>query len=471
MMVRGKVLRLISGESLIIRIGYKMREIDIIIPLKFKEYFSVIPKKSVLTLSGDFEIFDSKIYFNESLKLDFGEDNTCKTFTKMKDIEKGKKYNIIGIVVDWYEPRKSRGSDFVTTINVIDDTVEEKVKIRIFSKEKTFEKGFFPGDIIEIFCVKALESNLCISSQCFDLRLLYSEYGHQDDTFFAEKEPVKSLLSYYSVAKDKFSRLKDISEMKNQNYCDFVGEVLAVQIESENLVILTATDYTGSKEIEEKIPVMGLKNTMIVFIKAWGIYARYVKDYRAGDIVLFKNLKINIQNGIIVGNLSESIHCYINKVLEINPLLKIFLRKKKSFLNNMEDKRRDIPVPQRFQLFSLTNVSELKGSGFYRIRVYIKYTIPFSPQILYRCSACNIARIFPLKNCRSTCQMFEEKICKAVVCDQTGSLVVICKNNILESIFLDKNKIFLRHNYFESILARFSTTVGMVNHIVDASFM
>eukprot|EP00866_Antonospora_locustae_P000107 jgi/Antlo1/107/2018 len=470
MLIKGKILEMACDETLIVKIDTYNEGIEIVVPLELKHHFDSIPGNAVVTIEGDFEIKDSKIYFNSSLSFTVGKENIIQGFSKLRDLERGKYVNVLGIVVGWYEPRQSQGSDFVCTVDIVDETVNEKVRIRIFTKEKAFEEGFMPGDILEICSIKMVEPGLCLAGKRIKIRTLYSEYLKTEDANI-DSSCISTLISHYMTIRNRFTRLKSIEELESNMFCDLVGQAIHVQIESADLVIVTIIDYTCNAKVQSGEDIMGHQNGMVVFVKAWETYARIAKELAAGDLILFKNMKINSIDDTITGYMSASRGGGITKLLSNHPLCKAFYVRKRRFEEKIETERRNIVSPPRFSHFDLSAISTLNGEGVYRVRGYIKYTIPLRPKTVYRCGSCNMARIVPFSGCCKSSEFFEEKICRILLCDMSGSTVVVCKNKVLESLFADCNQRFMRYNYFDSLLLRGSTSIGLINHMIDASFV
>lgn len=469
-MIKGRIVEMACDETLTVKIDTQEESIDVVIPPEFKHHFDSMPENAIVAVEGDFEVKDSKIYFNSSLRFTVGKKDVFQSFTKLKDLEKGKYVNVLGIVVGWYEPKQSQGSDFMCTVDIVDETVSEKVRVRIFTKEKAFEEGFMLGDILEIYSIKMVEPGLCLAGKHIKIRTVYSE-SHNTEDVCVDSSCVSTLVSHYMTIRNRFTRFKSIEELESGMFCDLVGQAVHVQIESADLVIVTIVDYTCNTKVQDGKDIMEYRNGMVVFVKAWETYARAAKELAAGDVVLFKNLKISSIADTITGCMSASRSGGITKLLSNHPLRKAFCVRKRRFEEKMENERRSIASPSRFTPFDLNAISSLDGEGVYRIRGYIKYTIPLRPKAVYRCMSCNVARITPFSGCCESSELFEEKICRMLLCDMSGSTVVVCKNRVLESLFADCNQKFVRYSYFDALLLRCSTSVGMINHMIDASFV
>lgn len=470
MLIKGRIVEMICDETLILKIDTHEENIDVVVPMVFKHHFDSIPGNAVVAVEGDFEIKDSKIYFNSSLRFTVGKRDVFQSFSKLKDLEKGKYVNVLGIVVGWYEPKKSQGSDFMCAVDIVDDTVSEKVRVRIFTKKRAFEEGFMPGDILEIYSVKMVEPGLCLAGKHIKIRTVYSESLMAED-IGVDSSCISTLISHYMTIRNRFTRLKSIEELESNLFCDLVGQAIHVQIESANLVIVTVIDYTCNTKVQEGENIMGYRNGMVVFVKAWETYARVAKEIANGDVLIFNNLKVNGIADTITGCMSASRSGGITKLLSNHPLRKAFYMRKRRFEEKTENERRSIVSLPRFSPFDLNDISSLDGEGVYRIRGYIKYTIPLRPKTIYRCRSCNVARITLFSRCCESSEFFEEKICRILLCDMSGSTIVVCKNRVLESLFADSNQKFVRYSYFDSLLLRCSTSTGMINHMIDASFV
>lgn len=469
MLIHGSVVQVTGTEQLVVTIRTQDGDIDFIVPLALHEHFGAAPCGTAIAIEGDFRILDSKIYYNKSLSLTVGGREIMPGFVKLKDLEKERYCNVVGMVVGWHEPKQSQGSDFVCTIDIVDETVSDKVRVKIFTREKCFEDGFALGDIVEINCVKMLESGVCLAGKKVRVRTLHSQSGCNE--VGASSERVDVLMTHYPSMKNKFARLRTIEEVETNMFCDIVVQLVNVQIESESLVILTVVDYTSHAGICKNKDIMGFRNNMVMFVKAWETYAKSAKDLRPNEMLLLRNLKINNVADVMTASLSGSRNGGVTRLGSDHSLCKALHARKSEFLAKIEHERSSIETLPRFELFDLRVIASLAGEGVYRVRGYIKYTIPLRPKRIYRCNTCNLARITPLTGCSEACDRFDESICRLLLCDASGSAVVMCKNKILDALFLEANRRFTRHNYFDSIVVRCTTAVGMVNSMVDASFI
>lgn len=470
MIIEGRISRMSLDESIIVNLDANDEKIDVVLPLTFKPHLNKVPNNTTMTIEGNFEVLDSKIYFNQTMKLTFGAKEMQEKSTDIVDMVHEKYCDILCVVVGWYEPKQSQGSDFVCTVEVVDKSVKEKTKVRIFTKENVFFEGFFPGDVLKICHVKMVEPGLCLAGKKVKIKTLYSEKTGVYDPE-CDKEHVENLREYYTSVKSKFVRLKCISDVEPNTFCDLLGLLVGIRAETPNLVILTLVDYTVNANVHKGKDIMGFENGMVIFVKAWESYAQVAKDCVLQDILLIRNLKITQVADTIIGSLSESRSGGIIKLLKNHVLRKSLEIRRKRFEDTLENERRNIETVPRFNMLELYTISSLSEEGLYRVRGYIRYTIPLKPKTIYRCTTCNTARIQPLTKCNKNCIQFQEKIVRALLCDPTGSITVVCKDKVVDALFSCMNQGFIRLNYFDSLLLRYETPVGVVNHMIDAGFV
>ncbi|TBU11705.1 hypothetical protein CWI38_1074p0020 [Hamiltosporidium tvaerminnensis] len=436
-----------------------------------------------IQITGIFILEKYKITITNDSKIEYTKYQIKKysnptDYVALNKMEMNKYCNVIGIVVGYLEPKQSKGSDWVSTIIITDESMEtNKIFVKIFSKTPLFPFGFNNGDIIKIKNIKLIKPNIAITGKQNEVKLIYNFFTNNLYTEnIYEENRITCLRNIYLENNQKYVRQLKICDLKETCYFDFCGLLINRQIEKNNLVILTLIDYTVNCNIKNVICDEEFANNMILYVKAWDKHAEMAKSLEINEIYLFKNLRLSDKDFILIAHMSELRKCTILNVDNGHVLRQSIYQEqeiyKESFLTSILS---NDEIPYGLSSLQTVPIYNIKISGLHRIKATVKFHFPFGILCLYFCRACKLTDIN--KNSieehvfqNSNCNIDKINICRFILKDTSGSCVALCRGKILEYFFRDENFSIHSTKPLDILIMSVSSDEGFKHHILDAIF-
>ncbi|KAF7683371.1 hypothetical protein TCON_1419 [Astathelohania contejeani] len=360
-------------------------------------------------------------------------------------------HHVYGVIVDWLDPIKSRGTDFVTTIDIIDPSTPNSLTVKMFTRRLDFNRQYSIGDIVNIKKIKLISRRISITDHNNEVEILSRE-GEEISTNLpmAIQKYIYLLRKYYLDNKYKYIRIKQISELEGKEYCDVCGMIIGKQIETNNLVILKLVDYTINDKIKVDNNFNEYPNNMVLIIKLWGKHVKLGLECNINEYYRIKNIRLDELNATMIGYISDSQSARVMKLNENHPTVKKIKALKIKFENkNMSTNNiAHFNTPEHFKNLELVEVKDIREDNRFRkvrMRIAIKMHTPFQGMIYYKCTDCQ--KIYRTNYLKEDCNLKEEKILKLLVYDKTGECILICKNQLVDLIL--GNRKYIRHTFME----------------------
>lgn len=385
-------------------------------------------------------------------------------YVKISEMVKDKYCNVYGAIVGWLECRESRGSDFVMTLDLIDDSTVNKLSVKVFSRTKIFAEGFCVGDIVRVRNLKLYDVNKAITDHKNEIEIVHTCLSSLETADARTRE----LMHTFSARKHEFVREKLVSEVRDNQYFDFCGELVDKQMERHNLVVLRFVDYTSNPQVSGDAQGF-YPSSMVLVVKAWGSFAQLAEGCEIGECYRVKNLRIDGIGDLLVANLSESRKGNIIKISRNTTFCRCLELRKR--MHNERSFQTVTDAPVRMMKYRLSRIKDVCYSGIHRVRIQIKRYTPFNGIELLRCRGCDVAMRGNQFKCLCEQPMVEKmKLLKLLVYDRSGEAVVVCRNQVVECLFDAKNIDYLNGVLFDGIIASVLNIDRMSFNLIDAGF-
>ncbi|ELQ74481.1 putative Nucleic acid-binding, OB-fold, Nucleic acid-binding, OB-fold-like protein [Trachipleistophora hominis] len=390
---------------------------------------------------------------NRRLAFSVPQQPTTSIFKNIKDLKINEYASIIVLVKGHLEPTKSKGTDYVTTVDVIDE-LGDALDIKIFTKTPRFANFFHESDIIRIPSVKLIGKGKAVTGHGSNMEVLAHLNEEGTRVFVTESEKAKiNKLREYTVNHQvscawPLLKIKDIKE-----YCSFslVGMLISIREETPSLTVLLMVDYTASPLIKNIVKNARFCNDMTLYIKVWG--NRQEKNFgelRIGKVYRIRKIRTDKLGMTLEARISETFFEPLIPLDEKSPEYQTIIEAKKKFYGDDDSTKTqnvETKIPEKYELFSLCKITDIKAAGVYRIRVKILLHYPFLPIEAIICRKCNFIQSEDYNfKCTTSCKRLlgctpiKEKILKIQVKDASGFICIVLKNKLVEKfIQLEEN--------------------------------
>lgn len=418
------------------------------------------------------KIFTLSIFFMGSHRLScsMSSKRSASANNCINDVKRNEYTSIIVIIIGCLEPMRSRGTDYVTTVDVLDE-YGNVLDIKIFTETPKYARFFRKNDIIRITHVKRISERVAITGRDSNIEVLahVSEVGYKTFTTETEKKKIHRLRNYYAAnGPESKIPLWKIEDIKEHSTFAFKGLLAALHRESNNLTVMSMIDYTINPHVKVFTESANINTDMILYVKIWG-NCKGTDKLEVGKMYHIKKLKTKKLGIIMEAIVSES---YFTPPLLINTDdedYKTVMLAKENFFNSRRHKDQQMHMaPLGHNIFEVWQISEIKNPGVFRIIVDIFLHYPFEPATVRVCHKCksvssedvNLIDCPPCKNLPS-CTPITEKFCKLQVRDSTAIACIVLKNKLVDVFFQDERN--LRKKYLDCIVIYNKKTFFMLN--------
>lgn len=390
---------------------------------------------------------------------------TISGYVKIGSMVMNEYCSIYGVVVDWLECKESRGSDFVMTLDLVDESVADKLSVKIFSRRRIFAEGFCVGDVVRIQHLKLYGAGKAITDHRNCIEIVYSHVGACDP----EDLRVRELVSFFRTNKNRVTKERTVSEIWENQYFDFCGELIDKHVERHNLVVMKLIDYTHNHRIGECETQDAYPNDMVLVVRAWGEFAQVAGGCEIGGFYKIRNLRTDGIEACLSANLSESSRGRIVRI-----------RRNTTFGNYLESRRRThgwgsmsargvVEMPARMLGYRLARIRDLDVPGVYRVHVQVKQHTPFRGLWLVRCKTCStVWKKTSMFRCKCEDAETEDmKLLKLLVSDGSGEIVIVCKNTMAEHILDGESPRYLSGTFFDCVVICTKNMGKTTYHMID----
>lgn len=369
-------------------------------------------------------------------------------FTKIANISSTGYYNIKCTVLNIYDWIPTKAKDYVMTLKVIDDSIDLPIFIKIFSPLKIFINYFKINKSYLVYGVKKYKDSFFILSkenkieEHLKTNDALEEYNDEEN--FCKNKNYNDQVNNKSqvmqinkenifLNKKEFFLLKEIKDLSSIEYIKFIGKLINIQEESNNLIILSFIDYTVNPLI---VNVNGGRydNNMVLFVKVWDKLAILAKNLEIDNIYTLENVKIHVKFNVIIGTLSDT------------PLSKIY-KSDSSFISEREKEYLAKCIDfscDHYKNMKITNINDIKESGYYKIKVNMIKYFPENGKILYLCKKCKIINEVYSFDCNCKNDKITIFTLKYQVKDESGENIVVCVNKIAKKMLkINVNEMYL----------------------------
>lgn len=366
-------------------------------------------------------------------------------FKNIKDLRTNEYAAIVALVKRHLEPIKSKGTDYVTTVDVIDE-LGSALDVKIFTKTPRFANFFHEFDIIRIPSVKLIGGGKAVTGHGSNVEVLahLSEEGSRVYVTESEREKIARLREYMASHQVSCAwpllKIKDIREYSSFS---LIAMLISIKEETPSLTVLLVVDFTANSLIKNIVKNAPLCNDMTLYIKVWGNRKEKKKnELQIGKIYHIKKLRTDKLGMTLEGRISETFFEPLTPLDEHSSEYQSIMQTRSEFYGRnsaAQDQQIETKMPEKYELFSLCRITDIKAAGVYRIRVKVLLHYPFVPVEATICHKCkfiqsetyNFKCVSSCKNL-SSCVPIKEKILKIQVKDATGFICIILKNKLVE---------------------------------------
>lgn len=383
--------------------------------------------------------------------------NMC-TSKNIKDLQINEYASVIVLIQSHLEPIKSKGTDYVTTINVVDE-LGSFLEVKMFTRTPKFANYFKEQDIIKIPSVKANSDGKAVTGHGSNIEVLANANSEETLVFLTNSE------------KDRVQKLKDfakkyktvspwptwtIEEIREHSYFAFKGTLLTIKYERPDLTLLSFIDYTKNNTLDDVMNNTEFDNSMTLYVKIWGAQIqKNLTHLKIGETYLLRRLKTEKLGMVLEATISESFYVPLTLVDHNSKYYKAIMTAKTKFYNlkqNALDEEKNSKIQKQYGLFKPSKINEIKMAGVYKIEIEIILHYPFTPIDVTTCTKCKSieSEDYTFKNnnlCKklTNCNPIQEKILRIQVRDTTGFCCILLKNKLVDQ-FLSSDENLRKKN-------------------------
>lgn len=242
-------------------------------------------------------------------------------FTPLAELSKDKYSTACCVLIKTYPPIKSKGTDYLFTLSVVDEG--SRIDLKIFmptmldfhrmlqdstsTADTCLETQYQSGDIFIIKNIrKAMKEGVALIHKSSELQKIGNVHNNKSNRPI--NQPTDMVVQYFcQVHKDLYYRSPPrmtikIEDIKADQYFNVIGKL--IYVDHGMPTTLCIVDYTSNPLITRN--KKGLYNlNMLLYIKAYGKHASSSKNLVVGSVYFFENLKTSFWDGCLVAYLSE----------------------------------------------------------------------------------------------------------------------------------------------------------------------
>lgn len=257
----------------------------------------------ILQLSDNFQMEN---YKNQSIDF-LTVDNTKITripFNYISQIKQNQYCDLIAICTDFKDLIKTKGTDFLFSLNLLDHT--GKIELKVFTDEKSFKtltnngkETFKKGDILLIRNIKICSNGkyAVVSKPCVISKVKEGESITEDLIL----SYLKSIWQTKSISSSQ--KLKSICDIKDRSFFNIIGKV--IRCDYEKIPSVCITDYTVNSLVKEESGTF--PNNMVLIIKLFGTHSSHLKKVVIGEYYLFENIRIHSFNIVLEAYMHDNL--------------------------------------------------------------------------------------------------------------------------------------------------------------------
>lgn len=391
-----------------------------------------------------------------------------RTSARISELTRDKYHTIYGVVVDWLEWRQCKGTDFMMTLDLIDECMT-RLSVKIFSPTKIFPKGFCVGDVVRVGSVKLYGNHKALTDRGNDVRVMSTPSALLGAVPGLR---VRRLAEFYRHNRKKFVKEREVSEIEGGQYFDFNGELIDKQRERSNLLLLRLVDYSANGEVKDLGRAGDYPSSMVLVIKAWGCFAAEADRCEIGGWYRIRNLKADEVGHSLSASLSESSRGGISEIGEGTVLGKSLAARRDKYQRGFIARQTDVETPRRMERYALADVRSTTMPGVYRVRVQIKRYVPLGGTEVSVCKTCGTGGGDISGACRC-CGSWTPRVkaLKLLIWDGSEEIVAVCRNRLAEHMLSKENDKYLNGKMFDCVILAMAGPRGVIHHIVDLGFL
>lgn len=353
------------------------------------------------------------------------------------------------------------------TLDLIDECMK-KLSVKIFSPKKIFSKGFCVGEVVKIRNLRIYDACRAVTDRSNDIEVIFTPYESPSDVIAPFP---KRLMEFFNQNREIFVKERKISEIEEGRYFDFNGELIDKQKERCNLILLRFVDYSRNKRVQGQDTTENYPKDMVLIVKAWGCFAMEAEKCEIGGWYRLRNLKADEVGYRLYASLSESSKGSISNIGRDTTLGKYFQTKKDKYMEGFALRQGGMKVPDGIARYRLTEIKDILLPGVYRIRVCIKRYMPSGGMEVFFCKTCGSEDRGVDGDCKCSIPEIKKiKVVKLLLWDGKQEIIAVCRNKLVEHIFIKENDGYLSRRMFDCMILNVRGVEGMVYHLIDLGF-
>ncbi|KAM0672391.1 hypothetical protein CWI42_011470 [Ordospora colligata] len=394
---------------------------------------------------------------------DMRDDTEDIEYKFILQMEYGVYCSMYGVVVGWTSSKKSKGSDYVMTIDVVDEEMQ-RLSVRIFSHTEIFAESLYVGDVVKIRNVKLYTQGKAIMGKRNEIDVVYRQ-GKQAGEF--PSRSVMNLVNVFERSRRRFVKQRMISEIECGHRFDFCGELSDKRREMHNLVILEFIDYSHGACSLDMCKHM---SCMVLVIKAWGEFSDRSEQCEIGSYYLIKNLKADEVGELAVASLSESSNGEIVKIRKHSPIWQDLELRRNEYqrkvvfgCNGGSELQPDVPIHMNDENRYSIN------PGVYRIKAQIRRCALFTNNTISICKSCGMIEESTAEKQMRTCMnhnVEQIRIARVIIWDGYTEIKVVCRGSIAERI-IDNEIRGIKGQVYECVILNVEENNRVVSHLIS----
>lgn len=319
-------------------------------------------------------------------------------YTMLVDLTKEKYSSVCAVLIKAYPPIKSKGTDYLFTLLIGDESAVIELKIFVSSPKSAyqmiigmpskteieFEELYNPGDIFMIPNIKlAPRTGVALLHKSVQLCKIGNANGNTLCKTKTTNKLAYQVVKYFSISytkivekrKKKKVKLK-IEELTEGRYFNIIAKLLYTEIGIPT--ILCVSDFTNNKRMPD-LKRGKYKLGMLLYIKAYGEHATKVQKLINGEVYVFENIKLATFQGCITAYMSEGTFITIYKAQNEEEIEELAEREKKYEEMNVVSKKIDEPIVKtkdkrikEDDRLRKCKIADIGPVGMYVIRARIK---------------------------------------------------------------------------------------------------
>lgn len=239
----------------------------------------------------------------------------------ISDLRRDRYCDLIAVCTDYRPLVKTRGTDHLFSLSLLDQT--GSVELKVFIDEKSFHEmagdarePFRRGDVLLIRNIKQgfSEHIAVISKPCLIHKIPDSAgstesrgdpgQGGMLDVSFAEGAIAQFLRGCYaSSSLFAPSKMRSIRDLSDRSFFNILGKVL--HCEYDQVPAVSITDFTASPLVERGYGAF--PNNMVLVIRLFGQHSSLLKRVAVGRYCLFANIRMHSFGTVLEAYMHDSL--------------------------------------------------------------------------------------------------------------------------------------------------------------------